>query len=357
MTTGTTERTWRTGVLLVVCLMTTTTGIGIVGVAGAADTRTPGASHSAELATVQEGNSSLPATADGYVAAFNALEGRSAYQSFSEFEVVRSQADLETQIGSFDRADQRKMGAVLRLLRTFSAAYQAEQNGSYQQALERANRTDSIATNLSNNGGEQYAVLADVALDRFYERIGERLLGSAEQQNRTPTRIQALSRAATAFERGGATNRFSQLTLRITNLSERYQRDRAEMNTSIEAATSFVDSCSGCGTVTAAITQNPLSVFASYSQSRAARAEASETVALADKHGLSDIGSDARSTEQQIGTYQDSLAKASVALVGGFALVVALVTAIVTNRLVAWRRDLEDSNLGDVVLMGEMLDV
>jgi flagellar basal body-associated protein FliL len=354
----------RGGVVFVVCLVVLPT----VAVGGG--TATPIAGRSApsavgppsdvtggSAAAQQAPNGSFPSTADGYLAAFNAIEGQPTYRAFSEFEIVRSQADLETQIGSFTATDRRKMGAVLRLLRTFDRAYEAEQNESFATALQYANRTDRIATNLSNNGGRQYALLADVALDRFYVRIGERLLSSAEQQGRTPDRIETLSRAATAFKRGGAVNRFSQLTLRITNLTERYQRDRAAINASLQTTNSFVTACGGCGSLTTAIKRHTLGVFASYSRSRVVRSEATTAVALADKHGLSQVRQQARNRVQRVRSLQTSLAMASVTLIGGFTLVVAVVTAILTHRLVAWRRDLEDAQLGDVVLMGEMLDV
>ncbi|QLH76565.1 hypothetical protein HZS55_04260 [Halosimplex rubrum] len=297
-----------------------------------------------------------PETQEEYLDRFRALNGTAAFAQYQELEVIRSQAVLEVQVGNFTDTKRQRMGRVLDLLVTFREAVAARANGSNARSLELGNETDSITDSLlETEGGRQYAVLADLALDRFFERNGQAFLERAEGIERTPDRLTVLERSATAFRRAGAADRFSQITLRIETTRQQYRSDLEEMNESAAVTDAFLASCGGCDAPTEALQRHRLNVFALYSQSLRADIEAQRGETLAARHALSDRTGQFQSETATIDRYRQTLAVTGAGVIVGFAVVVALVGALVTWRLMRWRRDLVDAQAGDVVLVGEIL--
>jgi hypothetical protein len=76
---------------------------------------------------------------------------------------------------------------------------------------------------------------------------------------------------------------------------------------------------------------------------------ARQAAALSSEHGLDDRLERARGLESWgVGALR-ALTLASLALIGGYTLVFALLGALVMARLSAWGRDARDATLGDIL--------
>jgi len=347
--------------LVVVILLVTA---GIVGPAAAARTAPASSTVSSAGSGLQGAATDAAATATSqpetqaeYLTTFRRLNGTEAFLRYQEFEVIRSQVVLEVQVGEFTDGKRERMQTVLELLRTFREAVDARENGSNVRSLRLANETAAIADSLlEQDGGRQYSVLADLALDRFYEENGQALLERAEGIERTPERLRALEQSATAFRQAGAADRFSQLRLRIERTDQQYRSDLVRINDSANTTASFVSACANCDSPASTLQTHRLAVFSLYAASLRADAAAEEGATLATRHALSDRRSTFESRAETIGEYRQTLAVTGAGVLVGFSGVVALLAAIVTWRLMRWRRDLADAQAGDIVLIGEMLN-
>lgn len=300
---------------------------------------------------------SSPETAGEYLSTFQSLNGSEAYQNYSEFEVLRSQAVFAVQVGDFTDSEAQQMTLVLDILRTFRDAYRFQQNGSYQAALDAANNTSETSEQLRDmEGGEQYAVLTDVALERFYGETGQALQSLAEQQNSTPRRIRTLQQAAASYQRSGSADQQAQVLIRVDSTQTAYRADIEELNESAATASAFTDNCGDCGDLQTAITSYGLGVFPRYRQSLVASQETREAAGLATQHGLSSRSESLSTLRSEIDSRQSTLALASLALILAYVSVVGLFAAIVSRQLLSWRRDLSAATSGDSVLLGAMLD-
>lgn len=298
-----------------------------------------------------------PESPEEYLATFESLDGTAALDAYSEFEVVRSQAIQDVQIGEFTDETAQRMARILELLERFDETYQAEQDSSYENALDLANETREINKKLRTvEGGEQYALLSDIALDRFYGQVAQELLNQAEGIERTPDRVDVLSQAATAYNEAGEVDQFADVQLRVDQTQQRFETDSEQLNASTEILDEFVTSCTDCGSVEEVIMSDTLSVFSLYGDSQAALAAGAEASELADRHGLDSVETELEGTHQTAEEYQRTLIFASAAIVMTYSAVLALVVALVTWRLMLWKRDFVASQRGDVVLMGEMLN-
>lgn len=294
-------------------------------------------------------------SASAYLESFRELEGQEAFTTYSEFEVVRSQAVFGVQIGEFTEREDRRMGLVLALLQRFQTAYEKQQAGEFGPSLEAANETAAIADQLQAvQGGGRYAALASVALDRFYARTGQSLQSAAEAEQSTPERIQTLQRAALAYQRAGASDRYSQVLIRVDGLQRTYAADLSEINQSVAATNSFMESCAGCGGFSGAIAAQGLNTFSRYQAAMTAGDEIRTAIGIAEEHGIDRVES-LRTLRSELGAVRISLAVASVTLILGYTVLVGAVAVAVGWRLSVWRRDLEAAAHGDSILVGAML--
>jgi len=298
----------------------------------------------------------MPETRDEFLATFRTMNGTAAFGSYTEFEIIRSQVLLNVQAGSFETSDREQSQQVVRLLRRFTEAYACQQSGEFAAALALANDTDAVASELAASGNGQFGALADLALTRFYTRLGEELRARGETIDRTPDRIETFELAALAFRRAGATDQFAQLSVRLDETRQTYQADMSQYNESMAAAGSFVDGCGACVSPGTALAAFGTGVFDRYLGARTASTETAEAAELARKHALEDRAARAESLGADVAATRDSLAVAAAGGMVGFAAVVALVAGLLGSRLAAWRRDLRDTQVGNVVLVGEMLD-
>jgi hypothetical protein len=279
-----------------------------------------------------------PTTADEFLATFRALDGSEALERYTELEAIRSQASVAVQSGEFGEAERRRMDGVLDVLRSFERAYAAAENGTPGEALRRANETERALRTLESAGGDRYAALASVALDRFHGNLGTSLEDAAESSNAsTPERIALYDRAATAYRRGGNTQAFSRMTVQRDRLREEFAADRDRLNESAAVALGFVEGCDAtCENPIAAVRSRPLESFSRYTEARRAAGAASTARAVASEHELSDrrdeLATAVRSTSRSVGTF----AIASTVVVGGYVLAAALVATVVALRLRLW---------------------
>lgn len=298
-----------------------------------------------------------PETPEEYLQTFREMEGSSAYGNYSEFELVRSQAVQDVQVGEFTDAKEERMEHVYLLLVSFERAYASQTNGSHDEALEHAHRTRELTEQLrSIEGGEPYALSAELALDRFYEQTGQELLNDAEQATTTPDRITLLNQSSVAYDRAGAADRFAEIEARLSRLEQNFASDRERMEEQDDRMSTFLDSCTECGSVVGVLSSHNVGVFSKYPRSLSAERASGEAISIAAQHGLDEEQSSLEERQATVQSYRQNLALVAGSFVLTFSLVVGLLAAVVTWRLMLWRRDLVEAERGDVVLMGEMLD-
>lgn len=299
----------------------------------------------------------MPETVGQFLVVFQDLNGSLATETYSEFEVIRSQAVQDAQVGTFDETTVVRLQNVLDLLWTFDDAVTARQDGSYEEALRLGEEAQSTAEGLRQIGdGEQYAGLAVLAVERFHEETAQTLLSEAEEATNTPDRIERLAQAAEAYEQARAAERSGQVLIQVEELRQEYQRDLHTIEDAEDEIGSFLADCARCDDTEALLTEQPLSVIGLYADAVDAVGAGETGVSLADQHGLDDRESALSADHEQATTYRRSLAVASTTLILAYSTVVGLFAALFTWRLMLWRRDLEDSQCGDVILMGEMLN-
>lgn len=299
---------------------------------------------------------STPETADEYLDAFRGLQGHEAFQEYSEFEVVRSQAISTVQVGTFTEAKAERMALVYEVLVTFEEAYNLSQTGSRVESLERANATATLLADLRAAGGNQYAALTTLALDRFYRDQGEALHEEALAANDTRTKLELMRHAATAYKHGGAVEKYSNLVVQRGSLESSYEADVETLNESMAAARRSLSRCDdGCESPVAALATHSTSVFDRYADMRRTTDRLAVAADVAAEHGLSDRADEVSATRERAWSAVVSLAVASAALVLGFAAVVAIVAMVVAHRLSAWARDVEHSHVGEIVMSEEVV--
>lgn len=307
-------------------------------------------------ATTQQ-SQETPETPEEFLTTFQNFEGGETFDRHSELEVVRSQAIQDVQVGEFTDAKAQRLEAVLGLLRTFDEAVGYQQNESYDRALTRGNDSRELTERLREiPQGEQYAVLADIAIDRFYEQTAETLLTRAEEIENTPQRLDVLAQVALSYNKAGATERYGQVALRADRTTQQFETDVETINETDATLGGFLDTCTDCGDIGSVITSQHVSVFGMYADSLSALSAGDEGIGLAEKHALTEREQQLTAAREQAQEYSQTLAIAGVAIVVGYSTVVGLIVALVTWRLMLWKRDFTDAQYGDVILMGEMLN-
>jgi hypothetical protein len=261
-------------------------------------------------------------------------------ETYNELAIVRSQASVEAQTGTLTPADRRRLSAVLQTLRSFAAAQQRAEDGSLDEAFARANATQSSIDRLPETEGGRYAALLGVALDRFYERLGARFRRAARAAESTPTRIEALSVAVTAFRRAGETRRFSRLSVRRDRLRADYRTDLTRLTAASEDAKTFVEACdASCRDPLAAVQSLGFGTFDRYLAARQTQARARTALSLAREHGLSDRSERLASMTDVTAEATQAAAIASSGLLFAYAAAVAVVGWLVSRRVQEWARD------------------
>lgn len=290
-----------------------------------------------------------PQTADDFLAELRGYEEEPALEAYGELEVVRSQAVTSTQIGDLTDAEARRMRLVLATLDSFVSAHGLAEDGDYDASMSKAAETATAITDLRETGGSRYADLASLALDRFYERQGSRLFERARNAESTPERLSLLSKSASAFKRAGASQRFSELAVRESDLRSTFEADIATFDAATARASSFLDGCSGCESPLAAVRANPSGVYAQYVEARRVHRHASQAAAIAGEHSLTDRREAATSLAARSETALETFTVGSALLSLAYALVLAGAAALVGHRVGLWGRDARAARVGEIV--------
>ncbi|WP_435552961.1 hypothetical protein [Natrinema sp. CGMCC1.2065] len=292
-------------------------------------------------------------TANGYFETFRSMEGTEAYEEYDELETVRTFAVSKTQVtGDLSAAERAEFDAVLGTLRSFDRAYVRAEEGEYEASLAAAENASAHIEDLEEYDQTQ-ATLADLALTRFYERLGDGLYEEAEATNRTPERLERLELTATAYERADMPDEASQFRVQAERLAAEYDRDRETIATAGNASTTFLEGCTDCTDVQAAISTNGLETFAAYQDARATASRLDGAQERAAEHGLADREAELANASAEVDEARTTLATASAAILIGYGIVVGLLGTIVAGRLFAWRRTYEAAQVGSVVTVGE----
>ncbi|MGQ4555510.1 hypothetical protein [Halobellus sp. GM3] len=290
-----------------------------------------------------------PQTSDEFLAAFRELSGQGSLETYSEFEVIRTQAVVSVQAGDFEDADRQRMRAVLRTLVRFDEAYQAAEEGDLSGSLQSAETTRESLSELESAGGTQYSSLAGVALDRFFRSLGDRFEERSREDISTPARIDALERAGEAYRAGGSSDRFAEVSVRAEQLASAYERDREEMNESIAAAQAFLGQCGDtCAGAVSAVTTHSTGVFGLYSDARAASAAGSEAVRIAETHNL-ERTEELQSLADESSSTLLSLAIGSALLLLAYAALLAVPTMLIAGRISLWAKDRRAASVGSIL--------
>lgn len=318
---------------------------------GAVQTPAAGATTAADgyPATAVD-NESTPETADGYLDAFRSLSGEPALSEYAELDVLRSRAVAALQVGTFGDRERSRMRYTLATMRSFVSAYEAAQAGDRRRSLRLADETGDAVTALRDAGGTEYAALARLALERFYERQGDRLRARARNTTRTPAKIQLFEGAVQAYRDGNATGRLSSTSTNLERIAAEYRRDNRSLNASLSAVASFRASCDGrCDGAVTVANSFGVGTFSQYVAARRAVADATRARRLAAEHGLS--GRVTRA-EEQLAWARTALRSATLAAAGilfGYALALGLVAALFVYRLTAWDADVAAANVGSIL--------
>lgn len=296
-----------------------------------------------------------PRTGDEFLEEFRELEGEPAYEEYSEFEVIRSQAVSEVQVGEFDADDRHQMSLLLEALRSFSAAYASAENDSATESLEWANQTGVALDDLRRAGGTRYVALGGLALDRFYEDLGEEFHDQANGAESTPRKLALLSQSAQAYKQAGAASRFSELTIQADRLRTEYETDERRLDEALATAEPILADCPECTDPADALSARGPGVFEAYAATVTAERETTVALALAEKHGLADRTEEIADLDGQAEESVVSLGIASAMVAMTYAIVVAAIAGAVAYRIEGWRRDYEDSHVGEIVLAGEVV--
>ncbi|GAB7012721.1 hypothetical protein [Halolamina salina] len=291
-----------------------------------------------------------PETADEYLAALQEYEEAPALETYSEFEVMRSQAITAVQVGEFTATDRERMAAILATLETFTDAYAAAQNGSVAESVTIANRTAEAIDRVEAADGGQYATLARLGLERFYRQQGDTLYERGRSAENTSAKIRYFEAAATALERGGATTQFSRVSAELSQTEATFEADKAELETAVSLASSFRADCGeSCASPVAAMTGLGPAVFGHYRQAREANAASDTASQIVDRHSISQDADRVAQLSEWTNQAMLSLVIASTLLLFGYALLIVLLVAPVAARIATWSEDLERAQVGRIV--------
>jgi hypothetical protein len=293
---------------------------------------------------------SQPDTSEEYLDALREYEGSEALATYSEMELMRSQAVTDVQTGEFADADAAQMDEILRTLAAFEQAYQTANEGAPIDSLTGANETRQAIQQLDTVGGSEYATLAQLGLQRFYRVQGETLYEQAQAAENTRVQLRYLDAAMTALRVGGASDRYSVVSAEASRLEATFEEDQARMNESFSVAATFLEECNNaCSNPLTAMTTYSTGVYDQYRDARTAAGRAGTAQQLAIRHGLTDQVEQATQTSAAVNQSLLGLTLASTLLSLLWALVIAAPAAVVGWRLGQWELDRKDAGVGRII--------
>lgn len=280
-----------------------------------------------------------PESPEEFVTALNDLRGSEALAEYPELDLARSQAVVEIQTGDeFTDGDRQRMRSLLNALQTFQSAY-ATASSAPVESVDTVDGAYESLRALEEAGGDSYATLGFVAVERFYGVQGERIYQRAQDASSTPAELRLLDAAVHAYERSGDATRYSELRLERDELRAEYEADVERHDELAADAAAFSESCeAACESPMALVTSSPLSTFSTYAGALGAHDAAVQSASIAEEHGLGDE-SEAASYREQLFDALVNAGIASVSLVLAYTLGMLGVAAVVVWRLSKWAAD------------------
>lgn len=304
------------------------------------------------MTSVAAGQESDPDSAEEY---FNTLRGMSdlaIYEEYSELETLHTQSLAAVQVGEFSNEQASEIDAVITTIRLFETAQSQFEEEEYEAGFETAADIESSISDLRSYD-ESLAALSRLALTRYYEQLGDELAPQAEATDHTPTEIELREMAAAAYQGANAPDRAAEFTRQVKQLQAELSADREYMNDSAAAMDSFSGACSNCESPTAALGAEGIGVIRQYRTATQVTPMLSDATQRAQRHGLTDRRVTFEERRQTAETMQSSLRVASVSIVLGYGVVIALLVSLVVSRLFAWKRAFEAANLDSVIIMSD----
>lgn len=313
------------------------------------------ANRTTDQQTDREFQDEQPETPEEFLEAFQGLAGTEAFQEYTEFETIREVGISAVQVGEFGEQQRREATAIYELLVSFDQAYQHAQADEDEASLDAADRSMEQAEELQSMDAS-YAVLAELALERFFGTQANQLFEEAEDTERTTERLERLRLASRAIQQTDQTDVYSQITTEIEELSVELERDRDQINASIDGAEAFVEGCADCTTPRGAFEEKGLGVFGAYTATLEYSSDLDEAADLAAGHGLTDRQERIQTADAAVAERQRALGIAAVSVFGVFLGVLAVVAMVITARVVSWHDDALESQVGNDVFAEEIRD-
>jgi len=295
-----------------------------------------------------------PETANEYFETFRSLQGTPAFQSYSEFETIRTFSVTRSQeVGSLNIGEERELSGLLTLLQSFRNSYQSTQAGEFEQALSQAEDVEAAIDTLEDEGANTEASLAQLGLTRYYESIASDAQTQAESTQRTPEEVELLSIAASAYDRAGLPNQAAQFTAQVERMEAEYQFATEDIESATTEAQSFLSTCASCEGIGSAMASNPITLFTQYNQIQSVRNEVNGALEKAEIHGVADNQEQLTQAKSQIDSSWTALAVSTSFILLAYSIIVALISTVVVSKLFSWKRDLTNVEVAKVVAGGD----
>lgn len=293
--------------------------------------------------------SDTPESADELLNELNDLRESEALSAFTEFDLARSQAVVELQTGDDITDDEReRMQQLLLALQSFETAFELSAEDPVE-SLEHADQTATHLEALSESGGDSYAALGTVALERFYAAQADELYDRAQRADATDERLELLAAAADAYEGAGQADRYSEVQIEHDELESRYVSDMDRHDELIEEGAAYAADCgAACEGVGVYLSTFPVAEFGEYPAAMNAHESATEAERLAAEHGVEDRSEAAPLAEATL-TGMTATAVASVVTVVAYALLAIAAGWVVLWRLSRWARDVRAAARAEIV--------
>lgn len=295
-----------------------------------------------------------PSNADEYFDEFRSLDGTASFQEYEEIGGVQTFATTRIQeVGTLSASERQEMNSLLGTMEEFDSAYQEYQSGNYAASIEAADRASAHINNLREFNADQ-ASLAELGLNRLYEDIAQDARSEAEQTGNSPEQIELLQLTADAYEGGGNTEEAAQFKIEAENLQAELNSAEEQIEQAENEANEYINSCQDCDSVVGVISNKitPVAIFSEYQNSQQAVSDIQVAQEAVSTHGLEAQGETVEAVSGEIRSIWLSLLITSSIIVLGYGLIVAGISTILFDRIIAWRNAFAESRVDSVVQMG-----
>ena len=293
-----------------------------------------------------------PETADDYFTELRTMDNLDVYEEYGELETLHTQSLSAVQVGEFTSEQASELDSIIATLRLFENAQSQYEADEFAAGFETATEIESEIDTLETYD-ESLAALSTLALTRYYEQLGDELVAQAEATENTPTEIELREMAASAYERSNDPDQAAEYTRQVEQLNAELSADRDQMDEAEAAMASFSETCSACESPISAFDSHNVGVVTHYETSLSVTPVLADAIDRAERHGLTERQETLEAQSETARTMQLSLAVASSGVLLGYGILVAIVVAVITSRLLAWKRAFEAANVDSVVTVGD----